>query len=145
MSKMITYGNKTQSIADWIREGSATPNSVYKRLKDGYDIMSAIHKPMQEQVHTGGTNPTIFAMFEGQKRTVKDISEMTGWSTNTVRHYIHDGKPLVRKPTHIKVVKDKPKPPSYVPNETPEEYQLKNMRLSMSDIEIEAHLMRGMA
>ena len=148
MATMITYGNTTQSIADWIKEGTVTANTVYKRLKSGYDIMYAINTPMrkQRQGNCCERKAVIFAMFQGQKRSANEIAEITGWSGNTIRMLIRTGKPITMKPAHLPLNKGV-KPSTIVrdvrESESLEEHVLRNMQLSMSDIEIEAHLMRG--
>lgn len=146
MTIMITYGAVTQSIADWIREGSASPNAVYKRLKDGYDIMAAIHTPMREsQINTGGKIPTVFAMFEGQKRPANEIAEMTGWSGNTIRHYIRAGKPIHRKPSRLRVNKQTPEPAAVDDideNMTVEELMLNNLLLTMTAEQARSHIIK---
>jgi len=147
--KKITYGKTTQSIADWIKEGKVTANTVYKRLKAGHDIMYAINSPMRKQKRSKGHKPssTVFAMFHGQRRSANDIAEITGWSGNTIRRLIRAGKPITMKPAHLPV--NKGTRPAIIArdvseDESPEEYILKNMQMSMSDEEIRQHLERGM-
>ena len=144
MTNKIQIGGESKSIRQWSmdKECPVSMSTIYSRLERGWSPLEAIFKPANGKHVIREKRSLVEAMFEGKMHTTREISDKTGFAVNTIRYWLRHDKPIRYRGDELK---DKPKPPPYVPNETPEEYQLKNMRLSMSDIEIEAHLMRGMA
>ena len=137
MTKKITFAGETKSIRQWADEGNVPLNTVYNRMHAGWSIFESITKPVSRgNTNPGGAKPSVFVAFEGKQRSCGEIAKMTGYTTNTIRHWVRTGQ---------KIRYNSPKAIADIDEHlTSDEYILRNMQLSMSDLEIEKHLMRGM-
>jgi len=137
VTRKITFAGETKSIRQWADEGDVPLNTVYNRVNAGWSIYEAITKPVsRSNTNPNGTKPSIFTRYEGKKRSVAEIAQMTGWTVNTIRHWIRTGREIT--PKEKPVIEE-------VEGMNSAEYTLNNMQKTMSVNEVRVHLMRGMA
>ena len=96
MTIHVSFAGETKSIRQWAMEGDIPLSTVYSRLDRGWNILEAITKPLNARINPirKGPNPAIMHFFEGKERGTAQIALMTGWSQNTIRHWIKTNKPI---------------------------------------------------
>lgn len=84
MSQTISYGGRTQTIREWAREFSMTPNCLYSRIARGWSAQRALETPVSPT--RGRPRRQLRAL--GRTQSLDAWAEETGLNKYTIRERI---------------------------------------------------------